>query len=329
MFKVTTLSRIAVIVLSVFLLYFSTFFVPREIPSPAEIQIKDGMTFDQTVNALKARGIIKDTFIFRGMGLLTGADKRIKRGYYLFSGELSPYSILKRLVEGRVEEVRVTIPEGFNLWQIAERLDKKGIVKKEEFLGLAFNRNLLDKLDIKGPSLEGYLFPDTYIFPRGVGPVAVIRTMVDNMRRHLSGELLQEAERKGLTELEVLTLASIIEKEARVDVERPLISAVYHNRLKRGMPLQADPTTIYDLKDERRPVTRKDLLRDSPYNTYIHRGLPPGPIASPGLASIRAAVYPADVPYLYFVYSGEGRHVFSTTKEQHMRAVMRYKRNRK
>lgn len=293
---------------------------------PVDIKINAGMSFDQIVDLLKRKGIVKDEFLFEIVGRLTDADRRIKRGYYHFSDAISPYGILKKLIDGRVVEITVTIPEGLNLWQIAQRLEAAGILKKEMFLTLAFNREFLNSLRIDGPSLEGYLFPDTYRFPLGIDAKEVIKTMVNNLRSHFSDEMRLAAQRMNFSELEILTLASIIEKEARVDEERPLISAVFHNRLKRGMPLQADPTTIYDLKGKRHIVTKQDISRKSPYNTYIIKGLPPGPIASPGIASIRAALYPADVPYLYFVYSGNGRHLFSSTKEEHLRAVKRYRK---
>ncbi|NOY64393.1 MAG: endolytic transglycosylase MltG [Nitrospirae bacterium] len=326
MLKKTYLVQTLVLIISVILLYFSTFFIPRDIQRPVDIKINAGMPFDQIVDLLKKKGLVKDGFLFEIVGRLTDADRRIKKGYYHFSETVSPYGILKKLIEGRVVEITVTIPEGLNLWQIAQRLDEAGILNKKRFLELAFDREFLDSLGIDGPSLEGYLFPDTYRFPLGIDAEDVIKTMVNNLRSHFTEEMKLTARKMGFSELEVLTLASIIEKEARVDEERPLISAVFHNRLKRGMPLQADPTTIYDLKGKRHIVTRQDISRKSPYNTYIIKGLPPGPIASPGIASIRAALYPADVPYLYFVYKGNGRHIFSTTEREHLQAVKRYRK---
>ena len=326
MLKKTYLLQTLVFIVSVILLYFSTFFIPRDIQRPVDIKINAGMSFEQILDLLKRKGLVKDGFLFEVVGRLTDADRRIKKGYYHFSETVSPYGVLKKLIEGRVVEITVTIPEGFNLWQIAQRLDATGILNKENFLELAFNREFLDSLRIAGPSLEGYLYPDTYRFPLGIDAEDVIKVMVNNMRSHFTEEMRLTARKIGFSELEILTLASIIEKEAKVDEERSLISAVFHNRLKQGMPLQADPTTIYDLKGKRQVVTKQDISRKSPYNTYIIKGLPPGPIASPGIASIRAALYPADVPYLYFVYRGNGRHIFSTTEREHLRAVKIYRK---
>jgi UPF0755 protein len=228
-------------------------------------------------------------------------------------------------VKGHVVENTVTIPEGFDIWQIARRLEEAEIVKEDEFLSLARKGSFLDRLRVDAPSVEGYIFPDTYRFPKRMSPEAVLKKMVETMREHFTEDMVARRIKLGMSEKEVLTLASIIEKEARVDDERPLISAVFHNRLRRGRPLQADPTSVYGFKDISSGITSQDLQRETPYNTYQIRGLPIGPIASPGLKSIRASLYPADVQYLYFVSRNNGRHYFSSTEAEHRRAIKRFR----
>ena len=196
---------------------------------------------------------------------------------------------------------------------------------KEKFMKLATDRDFLNSYDIEAKSIEGYIFPDTYKIPKGVLPEDALGSMIDKMREKFSYELLSRMDEIDMSENEVLTLASIIEKEAIVDSERPMISAVYHNRLKKNMLLQADPTAIYGIKSSREKITREDLLRATPYNTYKIKGLPPGPIASPGLKSIEAALYPANVPYIYFVSLDDRSHRFSKTLEEHMQAVKQYR----
>ncbi len=309
-----------------FIIYvFLNILVPLNIKKPVEVYVKKGMTFSETVQRLQEQGLIRDKNIVLLLGRITRIDRKIKTGLYEFSGTVSPLKVINALISGRVVEFDVTIPEGYNIRQIARTLDAAGIITEEEFFRLAHNREFLDSMNIDAPSIEGYIFPDTYSFPGGMPPGDVLKRLVAEMRRHFTPEMRDRAEALGLTEREVLTLASIIEKEARVDDERPLISAVFHNRLKRGMPLQSDPTSIYGFKDPPGVITTKDLKRESPYNTYVIRGLPPGPIASPGLKSIMAALYPADVPYLFFVSDNNGRHRFSTTEAEHRKAVMLYR----
>ena len=191
------------------------------------------------------------------------------------------------------------------------------------------DREFLSSYKIEAPSIEGFIFPDTYMIAKGVKAEDALGIMIDRMREKYSGKLSAEAEKMGMTETEVLTLASIIEKEAVVDSERPLISAVYHNRLHKQMLLQADPTSIYGIKSSKEKITKADLQRKTPYNTYVINGLPPGPIASPGLKSIIAALSPANVPYLYFVSNNDGTHIFSVTLSQHAEAVKAYRDKKK
>jgi UPF0755 protein len=216
------------------------------------------------------------------------------------------------------------IPEGFTVRQVARRLSDWGLVDYETFIARARDPRLLQALGIQGGSVEGYLYPETYIFTRSMGEEEIIRYMVRQFRKRQRPEWEKEAEKKGLALEEVITLASIIEKEGGLPEEKPLVSAVFHNRLKRGMKLQSDPTVIYGLEDFDGNLKKSHLRKNMPYNTYVHKGLPPGPICNPGLDSIEAALYPATVPYLYFVARNDGSHYFSTTLSHHREAVLKY-----
>lgn len=304
-------------------------FVPsRREAERLEILIPKGMTFRQAVGLLYEKKLIRDRNLFIILSRLTGLDRKLRYGYYEFIGAVSPLEVFNKLIRGEIEEYEIQIIEGQTLAEVAEIFEQKRIIGREDFLKLVRDKSLLKELFVDAPSLEGYLFPTTYRIPKGTAPLDIIKYMVSTTRRMI-GPYIERAEELGFSERELLTLASIIEKEARVDYERPIISAVYHNRLRRGMKLQADPTTVYDLKGTKRLVTRKDLLRRTSYNTYIHKGLPPGPIAAPGLGSIVAAVNPADVPYLYFVSNNDGTHKFSVRFEEHREAVKEYIKKRK
>lgn len=295
----------------------------RREPEKLEVLIPKGMTFRQAVNLLYDKRLIRDRNLFIILGRLTGLDRSLRYGYYEFLGGVSPVSVFRKLLKGEIEEYEIQFIEGQTLADLAQILEERGIVEKEVFFKLVRDKSLLKELAVNAPSLEGYLFPTTYRIPKGTDVVDIIRFMVNTTRRMI-GPYIEKAEELGFNENELLTLASIIEKEAKVDYERPLIAAVYHNRLKKRMKLQADPTAVYELKGTKKLVTRKDLLRRSSYNTYIHKGLPPGPIAAPGLKSIVAAVNPADVPYLYFVSNNDGTHNFSERFDEHRQAVQEY-----
>lgn len=291
----------------------------------SEIEIPRGYTFRQAVYILYDEKLIRDKNIFLLAGRLTGADRKIRAGFYSIWSSMSPYDIFKIIRKGQIIEYEIKILEGDSLLEVSGQFEKNGIIKKEEFMKLAHDPDFLASYKIESKSIEGYIFPDTYRIPKGVSPKEALGSMIDKMREKFSFEILARMEKMGMTENEALTLASIIEKEAVVDSERSLISAVYHNRLKKKMQLQADPTSIYGIKSSREKITREDLLRKTPYNTYQIKGLPPGPIASPGLKSIMAALYPADVPYIYFVSQDDCIHQFSTTAEDHIKAVKLYR----
>ena len=278
---------------------------------------------------LERQGIITGVKRFRLLAWLRNDEKEIKAGDYTFTTGMRPSAVLDKLVEGRYKTISVTIPEGFTVVQIAEVLQEKGLGEREDFLKYASDPGFIHALGIKGDSLEGFLFPDTYKVRKGVAEDLILREMVRRFNEVFTDEHTQRLGQLGLSREEVVTLASIIEKETSDPSERYLIAAVFHNRLKKGMLLQSDPTVIYGLKDFNGNLTKDDLKTRTPYNTYIIRGLPPQPIANPGEESIKAALYPSPEPYLYFVSKNNGTHHFSTTLKEHNRAVDRYQRKRR
>lgn len=220
----------------------------------------------------------------------------------------------------------ILIPEGLTMVQIAEIFGQQGLVDPHELLRLMKDPAFIASLGIKADTLEGYLYPDTYKFPRGIKPKEVITAMVEHLRQVYGPDLEARAQELKLTQHEVLTLASVIEKESGSNGEREEISAVFHNRLKKHIPLQSDPTVIYGLPSFDGNIHKKDLSSPSPYNTYRIAGLPPGPIANPGIQSIRATLYPSDSRALYFVSKNDGTHQFSATLEEHNQAVEKYQK---
>ena len=295
--------------------------LPIDSKKNREIEIPEGATFRQVLEVLSKEGLVRDKTLFLFIGRISGLDRRVRAGYYPIYGPMSHLDVLKMLKRGQIIEYEIVVVEGDSLREIAEKLSGKGIINKEDFMRLAADKKFLSLYNIDAPTFEGYLFPDTYKIPKGMNHADVVGMMIGRMREKYSGELRIRTSELGLSEREVLTLASIIEKEATVDAEKPLISAVFHNRLRKGMPLQADPTAIYGIKSFSERITKKDLRRKTPYNTYIIKGLPPGPIASPGIKSIIAALYPAEVPYIYFVSNNDGTHSFSVTLREHLSAV--------
>jgi UPF0755 protein len=226
---------------------------------------------------------------------------------------------------GKVRPHQVTLPEGGTVRDLARMLEKEGLAKTEDVLRAAKDPVVLKTLGVEAPSLEGYLFPDSYQFFKGMTVEEMLAKMVRRLREVMTSELINEAQTRGLSPHKLLTLASIIEREAVVPSEQPLISGVFWNRLNLDMPLQADPTVQYAVGKGYQALTRDDLLVDSPYNTYRYRGLPPAPIANPGKSAILAATRPSPVKYLYFVSMDDRRHFFSTTLHQHNSAVARYR----
>lgn len=292
------------------------------------VVVDSGQSFTKTVDSLEAREIIHSPGRFRLLARLKGADTRIQAGEYLLSGAMTPNQVLATLIEGKVRLHRFTVPEGSNLAQIAEIVSEAGFGTPVTFLETAADPQLIRQLGLQADSLEGYLFPDTYYFPRNAATRDIITAMVRRFQSLIPDSWQSRADELGMSMHEVVTLASIIEKETGMPEERPLISSVFHNRLKRGMRLQTDPTVIYGIEDFDGNLTRKHLVTPTPYNTYLIDGLPPGPIASPGLASIEAALFPEESRYLYFVSRKDRTHQFSTNLKDHNRAIRKYQLRR-
>jgi UPF0755 protein len=310
-------------VLIIFPLYILIqFFVPAyDNPMPIEVEIPQGASYAKAVDILAENKLIRDKFLFLALGKLTGVDKRLRAGYYNFWSSISPLDVFLQLRSGKIIEHDITVVEGDSLEDIGKKLEAEKLVSAESFYNAARNRSLLNSLDIEGPSAEGYLYPETYKLHKGVRPEEIIKMMVGLMRNAFTDDMTEKMRALNMNEHQTLTLASIIEREAATDQERPLVSAVYHNRLRKGMPLQADPTAIYGVKSSRAKITGSDLRNKTSYNTYVIKGLPPGPIASPGLKSIKAALSPANVPYLFFVARGDRTHIFTVRLSDHNNAI--------
>ncbi|HEV8244022.1 MAG TPA: endolytic transglycosylase MltG [Nitrospirales bacterium] len=290
------------------------------------VEIPEGASFKDVSNLLGEKGLILSPFWFRLLGKVQDAERKVKPGEYDLHTAMRPAEILNMLVTGKVIKYTVLVQEGFTARQIGKLLDEARIVKEADVARLVSDPLFIQSLGVDGPTLEGYLFPDTYYFPRRAKAEEVVKAMVAGYRQAYTPEMQARAASLGMTERQVMTLASIIEKETGQDEERPLISAVFHNRLKRRLPLQSDPTVIYGITNFSGNLTRADLTRRTPFNTYTSTGLPPGPIASPGSKSIIAALNPAPVDYIFFVSKNDGTHQFSTTLSEHNRAVGRYQK---
>jgi UPF0755 protein len=324
------ISIVLVCIFVIFAIYIAADFLsPLPIGNKSvEIEIPRGSTFRQAVDILTKERLVRDKSLFLLLGRINGMDRKIKAGYYSIQGPVSPLTIFRKLKNGQIIEYEITIVEGDSLREIGEKLSGKNIINKEDFTKLSSDKEFLSSHEVEAPTFEGYLFPDTYKIPKGMDPKDAINLMIVRMREKYSGDLRIRTAELGLSEREILTLASIIEKEAITDKERPLIAAVYHNRLRKGIPLQADPTSIYGIKSAGEKITDKDVRKKTPYNTYIIKGLPPGPIASPGIKSIHAALYPAKVPYMFFVSNNDGTHRFSVTPAEHQIAVEIYRKKK-
>src|SRR5215207_1741691 len=287
----------------------------------ARVLVPRGATLRVAAESLAKAGVVQNATAFRLYGMLRGSDRSIRAGTYVFKRGSSWGDVLDDLRGGKGLEHSITVPEGWSLIQIVPQLARVLEVPIDSVQAAVRDTALLRALDIPTPTLEGYLFPDTYVFPDGTTPRAAVRVMVDRFQRVWQPEWNQRLQAVAMSRHDVMALASIVEKEARLPEERPVIAAVYMNRLKSGMLLQADPTVQYALGKHVARVFYKDLEIESPYNTYRNRGLPPGPIASPGRPSIVAALNPAKVPYKYFVAYPDGHHEFTTDFAAHSTAV--------
>lgn len=286
----------------------------------------EGYSLKKFAGDLENAGIISNARLFLFYARIRSADARIKAGYYQLDNGLSPEEILRRMVAGEIFAARFAVPEGYSIYQIADLLESRGLYNKTTFLKECFNRTLMKELGIEGKSVEGYLYPSTYAIPPQTNEADFLRMTVGKFNKVYGQKFAVRAKSLGISRSTLITLASIIEKEAVVPSERPLIASVFNNRLTRGMPLQSDPTAVYGIRAFAGKVSKQDIMRPSPYNTYLIRGLTPGPIGNPGSAAIEAAIMPASTGYYYFVARKDGTHYFSATLEEHNRAVRKYLR---
>jgi UPF0755 protein len=293
-------------------------------PAAVIVSIAPGSSLSSAARQLSEQGVINDVRSFVALSYLRGQTQALKAGEYEFSEPARPSDVLERLVRGDVRRYRFTLPEGLNIWEVAARVEEQGLGSAPDFLRLVRDPVFISTLGIEATTLEGYLFPETYTYSAGMAQERLIAAMVRQFSLRLSSELVERGRALGLEPHQLVTLASIIQKEAGNREEMPIVSAVFHNRLRIRMPLQADPTVIYGVEDYAGRITRKHLNTHTPYNTYRIPGLPPGPIANPGEDALRAAAYPAEVDYLYFVSRGDGTHVFSRTLREHNAAVQKY-----
>jgi UPF0755 protein len=290
------------------------------------VLVPKGSPFPEVVGIFREGGILPHPLVFRALVMITSTARRLHYGEYAFPTPPSTYDVWRRLVDGDVINYTVLVPPGANIYDVAAQIEAIKLAKAEAFLAAAASPAVLGRLEIPGESAEGYLFPDKYIFVKPVTPEEIVDRMVREFRRNVPPDAEKRAGEAGLSLHQVVTIASIIEKEAGLEEEKPIVSAVIRRRLALGMPLQMDPTVIYEVKRFDGTVTRKDLRAEGPYNTYLNRGLPPGPIANPGLAALNAALNPSKADYLYFVSRNDGSHTFSRTLAEHNRAVETFRR---
>ncbi len=304
---------------------------PSSVIETRKVQIKAGTDLNSIARQLFKNGIISSSSKFKLYVRLKGVSGKLKAGEYHFTTFMSPCDVLKRLLKGETILKKLTVPEGLTINQVAKLMAKHKLGNYKKILTTMKDKNFLKKIGIDAPTLEGYLFPDTYCYSSSQSYKDLIAIMVKQFKKHFGEIWENRSPDNPLSKYEVLILASMVEKEAMVDSERPIIAGVFINRLKRGMLLQCDPTVIYGIENFNGNLTKKDLNTKTPYNTYLIKGLPPGPICNPGLASLKAAANPANVKYLFFVSMNNGHHFFSETIRDHINAVRKYqlKKHRK
>ena len=292
--------------------------------------IPRGTPYSEVTNELKQLGLVNQPRLFRYLSLYLNVASRIRAGEFELNHHWNTWQLLQHLTRGKSITHRVTIPEGWNYKEIVERLVKNELGDREMFMSYFRDPNLLKKTGVpETTTLEGFLFPETYFFSKIDSERQILLTMIRHYRDAYSKEFKKRAQELGLTEYQILTLASIIEKETGSAEDRPLIAAVFHNRLKRRMRLDSDPTVIYGIEDFNGNLTRKDLRTPTAYNTYRRYGLPPTPISSPGRDSLHSALFPAEEVYLYFVARGDGSSQFSRSLREHNQAVNHFQKNRR
>ncbi len=321
--KVICVSAVRIFLLMCLFWYLTCLFVsPGQGSVVCNISFPPGSGIRTLASELKTGGVIRSSWQFILMTRLRGNAHRLKAGEYRFNDGMTPEIIMNKIVSGAVDYRKFTLPEGYSMYQAAELLQQQGYFNKDSFLEKCRDKTLLLRLGLKGSSVEGYLFPATYNLPWGGSEEQLLEQMVGRFNKVYAA--FPEGAAHQFSRHEIITLASIIEKEAVLPAEKPLISSVFYNRLQLGMPLQSDPTAVYGVRAFSGKVTKADIQLPSPYNTYLNKGLPPGPIGNPGRDAISAALNPAKTDYLYFVARQDGTHQFSRNLEEHNRAVARY-----
>lgn len=327
-FKPTSKTMVVSLVCTCLLLLLSWYLFCLFVPTGSgrilhDVSFPTGSGVKNMARELKSAGIIRSSWHFILVSRLRGQAHRLKAGDYCFNDAMTTTDILNKVVAGNVDYRRFVLPEGYSIYQAAELLEQQGYFKKGDFLEKCRDKALLGRLSIQAASVEGYLYPATYNLQRNETGERLIEQMVGQFNKVYSG--IKDGEgRGGLSQHDVVIMASVIEKEAILPEERPLISSVFHNRLRIGMPLQSDPTAVYGVRAFAGKVGKSDIEHRSPYNTYLISGLPSGPIGNPGLAALKAALHPATTEYLYFVARKDGSHQFSRTLDEHNLAVVRY-----
>src|SRR6056300_902704 len=313
-----------------FLIILSTAFLSvnnREIEAKT-ISISKGMTLNSVINLLHKNNLIVNKNVLKAKIRIRGLASKVPTGTFLIEGKVSDSKLIDSIFNKGPIKLKLTIPEGTSAKKIFESINL--LLKTDHrFDNLFTEKNILNKYNISGSSLEGYLYPNTYFFYNDTSPEDIVDTLVSQFWIEFDQKLLNRANELGLSVHEVVTLASIIEGEAMLDRERSTISSVYHNRLKINMKLQADPTIQYIIEGPPKTLSTRDLRIKSPYNTYQNYGLPPGPINNPGIQSIKAALYPLETNYLFFVAQGDGSHAFTTNEKDHEAAKRIYKINKR
>ena len=292
-------------------------------------EVKKGSSLKEIAEDLIEKKIIEDSQTFVLAATMMGHEKSIRSGIISIRNLNSNYNLITQLVKGNPVLEKITFPEGLTINQISNLLEKKLNINKQDFLDLCNDKKFIKSFDIKASSLEGFLLPETYYFQKNEKPDVIINKMIKEYKIFFKQNIAYRLKEINFTELELLTLASIIEGEALYDVERTKISSVYHNRLNKNMRLQADPTIQYIIDDGPRRLYNRDLKISSPYNTYLNKGLPPGPINNPGRQSMIAVLEPENTDFLFFVADGKGYHVFSRNESEHNVAKKRFKEFRK
>jgi UPF0755 protein len=325
-----------ILIVLLFAARLTVIFVNRAYHTPASeaagevrLTVSTGMPADQVISTLHDRGMIRSPALFKLLIHWKGAAGRIKAGEYAFRADLTPLQVMEHLLSGDIVFHKLTVPEGLTIEETSALAGALPFLSGEEFTRRSHDPGAIAGLDPDAEDLEGFLFPDTYFLTGDMSAGQLVDMMTDRFKAVFSADWLERTEALGFTVREIITLASLIEKETGLARERPLVSSVFHNRLKKNMLLQCDPTVIYAMKKAgvyRGRLLRADLEFDSPYNTYLFPRLPPGPIACPGREAIRAALYPEQTDYYYFVSRNDGSHAFSRSMAEHNRMVRRYRR---